>query len=166
MPHAGRDTNMQAALTASETMHKLWRMYFMHAIHQGALPGAPFAALYLIQSQGPLSSRKLGEALLVTPGAVTQLVDLLVEQGLVERQPNQEDRRVINLSVTKAGQEKINAISRQRRALLEELFSVLSDEELASYLAAQRKMIAQLQNIHQTKATRKETHEDETPPRI
>lgn len=158
MAQSSRDEHMQAALATYEDMQKLWRAYFMATFTQKERPGAHFAALYIIKAKGPLSSRQLGEVLYITPGAVTQLVDYLVKEGLVERQPSQEDRRVTNLSVTADGEAKIEKIHQERRSILAEIYGVLSDEELATLVTAQQKMTTQLQKMYQQKVG-KETDE-------
>lgn len=157
MAHTSRDDIMQAALSASEAMQKQMHAYFMQCITEKTQerPGAHLGALHLIKLHGPLSSRKLGEILHITPGAVTQFVNSLVEEGLVERTPSLEDRRVINLAVTEAGEEKIKRLHAFKRQVFRELYTVLSDEELTNYLAIQQKMTAQLQKMHHDKSEAK-----------
>jgi DNA-binding MarR family transcriptional regulator len=44
----------------------------------------------------------------VTPGNVTGIVDRMVEQGLVSRKPDPEDRRVVWLAATEKGRELLS----------------------------------------------------------
>ena len=57
--------------------------------------------LMLIAEGEVTNMGQISESLCVSRGAVTQIVDILVDEGLVERQPDQDDRRIINLKLTK-----------------------------------------------------------------
>ncbi len=73
--------------------------------------------------RGPLSSAELSQLVLVTPAAITGIVDRLEKKGLVERLPKGSDRRVTRIALTPAG------VS-QGRSLLDPI-----EEKLAAGLA-------------------------------
>lgn len=52
---------------------------------------------------GPLSSAELSQLVLVTPAAITGIIDRLEKKGLVERLPKGSDRRVTRIALTPAG---------------------------------------------------------------
>src|ERR671921_662203 len=58
-------------------------------------------ALYVIGKAQPLSLKELGELLIAEAGQPSRLVDRLVAAGLVERRPAADDRRQIELSLTR-----------------------------------------------------------------
>jgi DNA-binding MarR family transcriptional regulator len=64
------------------------------------------AALEHLQAAGPMTQKRLGERLSISPGAVTAMIDRLESRGYVERIPNPEDRRSALVFVTKAGLEE------------------------------------------------------------
>jgi DNA-binding MarR family transcriptional regulator len=53
--------------------------------------------------RGPLSMAELSQLVLVTPAAVTGIIDRLEKKGLVERLPKGSDRRVTRIALTPAG---------------------------------------------------------------
>jgi DNA-binding MarR family transcriptional regulator len=53
----------------------------------------------------------LAETLLLTPQAAVQLVDRLTKAGFAERTQSQEDRRVVRLSLTRQGDQLIDALA-------------------------------------------------------
>jgi DNA-binding MarR family transcriptional regulator len=61
-------------------------------------------ALGAVRRARQLSGRELAAALRVTPGSVVPLCDRLEEQGLLERVPDREDRRVTWLKLTAEGE--------------------------------------------------------------
>jgi DNA-binding MarR family transcriptional regulator len=60
--------------------------------------------------QNSMTMSELANTLMMTKPQLTHLVDSLVSQGIVERRPDEKDRRVINLALTEKG-----------RALLKEM---------------------------------------------
>jgi DNA-binding MarR family transcriptional regulator len=61
------------------------------------------ALTILAAAARPLGPHELAEQLFVSPGAVTQLVDLLEKQGRIQRRPHPNDRRMSLVALTAAG---------------------------------------------------------------
>ena len=71
-----------------------------------SLEASELAALEHLQAAGPMTQKRLGERLSISPGAVTAMIDRLESRGYVERIPNPEDRRSTLVLITKAGVEE------------------------------------------------------------
>ena len=71
-----------------------------------SLEASELAALEHLQAAGPMTHKRLGERLSMSPGAVTAMIDRLQSRGYVERIPNPEDRRSALVLITKAGIEE------------------------------------------------------------
>jgi DNA-binding MarR family transcriptional regulator len=71
-----------------------------------SLEASELAALEHLQATGPMTQKRLGERLSISPGAVTAMIDRLESRGHVERTPNPEDRRSALVLITKAGLEE------------------------------------------------------------
>src|ERR687892_1820022 len=67
------------------------------------LEASELAALEHLQAAGPMTQKRLGERLSISPGAVTAMIDRLESRGYVERISNPEDRRSALVLITKAG---------------------------------------------------------------
>jgi DNA-binding MarR family transcriptional regulator len=67
------------------------------------LTGPQTFTLWQIKESGPMTMGELSEALAVTHGVATRMVDRLIEKGMVERSRDEEDRRVVRVSVTDLG---------------------------------------------------------------
>jgi len=77
----------------------------------------------------------------LTSGGVTRLVDRLIEEGLVERQPCDTDRRVLYVALTEAGRAKLNeAIDVHLVDLEEQLTGRLSEEERSLLVAVMERL--------------------------
>lgn len=53
------------------------------------------------------SQRELAELMRIEPPTLVRQLDKLAEDGLVERQPDPDDRRVVRVIVTKAGRKRL-----------------------------------------------------------
>jgi DNA-binding MarR family transcriptional regulator len=89
-------------------------------------------SLFLIVDKGSTNFRKLAGALKVTPANVTGIVDRLVEQGLVSRTQNPEDRREMTLQATDKGQALVSNLKEVGIKHMTRILSVLSVEELSA----------------------------------
>jgi MarR family transcriptional regulator, 2-MHQ and catechol-resistance regulon repressor len=61
---------------------------------------------------------------------ITGIVDRLADAGLVERERDSVDRRVVYVRTTEAGTTKLEEIQTQRRNQMEQMTTTLSNEEL------------------------------------
>ena len=70
------------------------------------LEASELATLEHLQAAGPMTQKRLGERLSMSPGAITAMIDRLESRGYVERVPNPEDRRSALVRITEAGLEE------------------------------------------------------------
>jgi MarR family 2-MHQ and catechol resistance regulon transcriptional repressor len=100
--------------------------------HCGSLRGlttSQFGVLEALYHLGTLSQSELGQKLLRSGGNITLVIDNLEKQGLVQRQRDARDRRLVNVSLTPAGEALISQVFPEHlNAILSEM-SVLSAEE-------------------------------------
>jgi DNA-binding MarR family transcriptional regulator len=81
-----------------------------------------------------MSVKELAEFTGVTPGAITQFVDTLVQKGLVAREGDPDDRRVVRLKVTKLAIDQFERFRKEHLASFSTLFEVLNEEEMAQLI--------------------------------
>jgi DNA-binding MarR family transcriptional regulator len=89
-------------------------------------------SLFLIANKGSTNFRRLAEALRVTPSNVTGIVDRLVEQGLVNRTQNPEDRREMTLQTTDEGRALVSNLREAEIKQMSQILSLLTLRELSS----------------------------------
>ncbi|MDO8692024.1 MAG: MarR family transcriptional regulator [Dehalococcoidia bacterium] len=92
---------------------------------------AQLKSLFFISNAGSTTPRQLAAALSVTPSNVTGIVDRLVEQELVGRQEDPNDRRSLQLRVTDKGESILAALRERRTTYLSASLSHLSIEDLS-----------------------------------
>jgi MarR family transcriptional regulator for hemolysin len=86
------------------------------------------AMAFLWRSPGVTLS-EVARELDISLGSASDLVDRLVDLGLIERQTNLADRRQIQLTLTETARERIKAMLRERRRQFDQVRSELSESE-------------------------------------
>lgn len=99
----------------------------------------PQYRLLALLADGAAMSSSLAERLAVKPPTVTSVVDGLVGRGLVERQPDPNDRRRLPLALTDEG---VALVRSANAAVGERLFEVLAADEATPILAATAGVVA------------------------
>ena len=105
------------------------------------LTAAQADALVVIGQAGPLSLKDLGELLIAEAGHPSRLVDRLVEAGLVERRSAGDDRRRVELTLTRRGRGLEKRIARARDEVLGLARELIGDRELAPALDVIRELV-------------------------
>lgn len=106
--HFGPASAMRVATSVMRAQQLLLARYDA-VLRPYRLTFARYEALVLLHfsRSGELPLSVIGQRLMVHPTSVTNTVDRLVAQGLVERRPNPRDRRGVLASLTSAGRDVV-----------------------------------------------------------
>jgi len=88
-----------------------------------------------LQRSGTSSMGELSKRLRINQGVATRMVDRLLEKGMVDRERDTDDRRVVLVSPTKKGSGVARDIEKLNREKMVELFQSVSARERADLLA-------------------------------
>ncbi len=129
---------MSQAKQLSEVLHE-WAEVFMRRsmreykrfMDESGLSPGQIHTLMRLHFGGECGVSQIGNHLGVTNAAASQLVDRLVQLGLVDRSEDPNDRRVKQLALTDSGQDLIQQAVAARRRWMERLTDSLSAEEQA-----------------------------------
>ena len=95
----------------------------------GALTYSQFAVLEALYHLGHMTQGEVGNKVLKSGSNMTTVIDNLERDGLVRRERDADDRRVIHIHLTETGKGKIEAVFPGHIAALVEEFKVLSTGE-------------------------------------
>jgi DNA-binding MarR family transcriptional regulator len=95
------------------------------------LTAVQLKTLFFIDFKGSTNFKNLASALGVTPPSVTGIVDRLVEQKLISREENPENRRMQVLKITEKGKGLLSKLKESRRTRVSSLLGKLSLQDLA-----------------------------------
>ncbi|MCW6004885.1 MarR family transcriptional regulator [Micromonospora sp. CPCC 205371] len=96
------------------------------------LDGPRASLLSVLTFGGPQPVTRLAEIEQVSPPAITKLVAALEAQGLVARERSATDRRVVLVTATAAGQQRLERGRDARVRALAELLAEASPEDLST----------------------------------
>ena len=103
--------------------------YSEAAARQAGLTPQQHQAMLAIRAGpgGTLHVGKLAERLLLRPHSASELVQRMVEQGLVGRQTGKEDKRQVSLRLNEHGERILEYLSQSHRAELRRLRPMLHE---------------------------------------
>jgi len=102
-----------------------------------------------------ISAKELAERSGVTPGAISQFVDTLVERGLVSREGDLNDRRIVRLKLTELAKNQFEKFRQEHLKSMVKIFEALNDDEIKQLI----KLFTKLDTYHEMKGhTSDKTH--------
>jgi DNA-binding MarR family transcriptional regulator len=107
---------------------------------RGSLSLVHLHVLTVLEADGPLAMSKLAEALDVSVASATGIIDRMEQRGLVERRREPDDRRLVLVHKTDAGDSVFRDLAMDRRKHLAALLDRMTDAELEGFLTGLRAM--------------------------
>ncbi|MBI3485543.1 MarR family transcriptional regulator [Candidatus Daviesbacteria bacterium] len=105
--------------------------------------------LFLIAKQkSGVSVKDLASNLNVTPGAISQFSDILVEKGLIKREEDKKDRRVLKIKITDSALEKFKNFKKDYFLKVSPMFDTLEDQEIKQLVNLMSKVDVSSQVSH------------------
>lgn len=140
-----------------EAYLQLWRTYDRlreldeQVFAKFAISAQQYNALRILRSvrPGSLSTSALGARLVSRAPDMTRLLDRLEEQGLVSRQRSAENRRVVDVTITRAGVALVAKLAADVRRCGRQQLGHLSHNTLQSLIA----ILAQARAPHEDRST-------------
>ncbi|ALS23436.1 MULTISPECIES: MarR family winged helix-turn-helix transcriptional regulator [Paenibacillus] len=109
-----------------------------------SLTGPQMMILFTISSSGRCPVGQLAQKMEVTPGAISVMIDRLVNNGFVVRKYDPKDRRVVLLEITGQGREALEKIREVRTAQIKQYLAYLEPDELDLFLHSFEKIAAHI----------------------
>lgn len=113
---------------------------FTQFMRESGLSMPQFSALFHLRYHGGCGVTDIGSHLGVTNAAASQMIDRLVQQGLLERSVDPNDRRAKQLRLTSDSQALIEGSIEARQRWLAELTTALTPSEQAEIIRALQKL--------------------------
>jgi MarR family transcriptional regulator for hemolysin len=98
-------------------------------------------ALRHLVKHGPLTMNELAARMEISPSSATQLVDRLVHHGLVVRNPDPDDRRVLRVEVSEPASVAVRKFEKLSSQRLESLLAPLTDDELETLASLAERIV-------------------------
>lgn len=99
-----------------------------------------FEIMRTLQEAGMLHVTEIGERLQIPKPQMTHLIDKLVALEMVKRQPDERDRRIINITLTSKSKSLLRKHTRMIENAMKETLSSLTDKELQDLSTSLKKL--------------------------
>lgn len=120
---------------------------FIRYARESGFSMSNLGAIFHIHRIGSCGVTEIGEHLGVTSAAASQMLERLVQQGLVLRTEDPNDRRVKRIVLTDKGQRILDEGIRARQSWLDDLAGTLSDSEKESITSALNILISKVNQL-------------------
>lgn len=107
-----------------------------HPPHGHGITDGRYRVMYTVSKRESWQMKELAEQIGVSSPSLSIMVDRLVEEGLLNREVDPEDRRAVRISLTDQARSTIDAVRQHLLAGLETLAGGLTDQEKDELLSA------------------------------
>ena len=116
-------------------------------LHKHGVSKPIYRVMTVLRERQPASIGAIAEAALTKRSTVSRIIDRMIEQDLVTTEPNAEDNRITEVTLTPAGQQKLRKLTpivgRQSARAMEGI----SERDIAHLLRTLRKIGANLSKL-------------------
>jgi len=106
------------------------------------ITGSQFFLMKRIHEQGRMTVSEVAGEMDVSLSAITAVVDKLHNAGLAKRERDQNDRRLVWLTITTLGEEVLQACVASRREAMKKYLQKLPEEDLEQLVRICEKLLA------------------------
>ena len=104
-------------------------------------------ALLALQELGTATMNEFAAEMRLHGTTMTRMVDALVDKGMVQRTPDPEDRRIVRVALSPAGQDMVGKLQEAKRRLLSAELAGFSGGEQSMILQALERMAEVLEKL-------------------
>jgi DNA-binding MarR family transcriptional regulator len=109
-------------------------------LHSCTHSPAQLHVLGVLREVAPITVSQLASRLGISPPSTSSMVDRMVDAGLIERARSEEDRRIVTVWLTPAGEAALDEAIGGRRGMLERVLGRLGPAELRDTVRVLRRL--------------------------
>ena len=117
----------------------------MHTFfNEVSITHSQWIVLHFVKKNRNINIKDLANLLDTTSSAATQIVDSLVNKGLLLRRRNPDDRRTLKIELSEKSKNQFDSIKNKSFKTLSSLFNVLDNDELSKYCELNNKIAGKI----------------------
>lgn len=125
---------------------------FIRKVHTGtiqqmSLTPVQFFVLSLIEEKGFSRIGEISRELAISPPTATGIVDRLERDGFVKRMHDKEDRRAVNIVLTKKGGALLEKAGKGKYERMKQILGILTPEDREHYLRIIKTLIEGMDHV-------------------
>jgi DNA-binding MarR family transcriptional regulator len=106
-----------------------------------------FLALLVIDKSGEVIMSQVADSLNMPMSTLTGVIDRLVKKGYISRNRNENDRRIVTISLTEKGRELTEKIKIIVMDYIKGIYNILSEEEVQILFTIGNKIVNHLHQV-------------------
>jgi MarR family transcriptional regulator, organic hydroperoxide resistance regulator len=146
---AAKEDTTEALVAEVGALAAAERVAFLSHCHARAMSMGHVFLMSKLQKHGPLPMTRVADLLGSGLPTATGFVSRLEERGLVRRDHDTRDRRVVLVSLTEAGLADVDALNQARERRMKAAIAQLSTREQTVLLTALRSLRSALERINE-----------------
>ena len=99
-----------------------------------------FVTLEILLNKGPQTIQSISERILMANSSLTYVIDNLLDKKLISKRINSKDKRAFMINLTTSGKDLISKLFMRHEQTIEELFNVLSKDEISAIATNLKKL--------------------------
>ncbi|TQR45019.1 MarR family winged helix-turn-helix transcriptional regulator [Paenibacillus popilliae] len=99
-----------------------------------------YQIMCVLHQRGQCTSTDLAAVFMVVKSSITAIINRLVDHGYVERTPAEEDRRVIELSLTEEGRTVYEQVDKQVQDIVSSYLIHFNETEVETFIGTYEKL--------------------------
>ena len=140
-----KQQSIEELFNSIEQLRKLLQFQVQESYEERAATIMQFLTLTHIKDQSTSTVGDIAAHLKLSKSSATQLIERLVKIDLVKRIDDKEDRRIVRLSITLAGEKEIIRLRKKYLERLGKIFSRIPDQDLKEMTRIHNTLIKTLQ---------------------
>lgn len=121
--------------------------HFRQALAPLGVTIGQYTALSVFCSSGRLSNAKLAERTMVSPQAANELIKVMEKHGWIERRPDPDHGRIIQISLTKEGMRLLSRCNKVISVLERHMLHDLNEKQITSLRQQLRNAVGALREL-------------------
>lgn len=105
-----------------------------------------FSVLEVLFNKGKQTIHQIGNSILISSGSMTYVIDRLEQKGLLIRSACPDDRRVIHVTLTDAGNSLMENIMPKHQEWVDNIFSYLNTDESEIFVTLLKRVSKQMKS--------------------
>lgn len=138
-------TNLQKLLEV--LLHNSMKNFIVY-LKERDLSMSHIGALFVIHRHGSCGVSEIGDSLGITTAGTSQMLNRLVDDGLIERTEDTLDRRAKRIVLTRKGKEMLAESIHVRQNWIHDLVASLDEIELAEVNQALQILLSRARQVH------------------
>lgn len=128
----------------SENAMKQITEAFGRRLQNSGITRVQWIALYYVKTKNKISQRDLSNLMNIMDSSAGRLIDRLERDGLIQRERNNADRRIICINLTEKGDKLISDLLPIGIQFNDDLLEGITEEDLMIYEKVLKKMISNI----------------------